>query len=153
FQALSRRELGDRPFAAAAFQDDVAQPRLALALRPGVELVEEAAWLAGGPGGADGAHDAAGGNDAREHFEVGAGEDLADVYDPERVAQVGLVGAPGQQRLGIGNAGKRQGRHLPRRVATELGEFLEDAAQYRLDGGKHVVLRHEAHLEVELVEL
>ena len=32
-------------------------------------------------------------------------------------------------------------------------EFLEDAAQHRLHRVEHVVLRHEAHLDVELVEL
>ena len=37
-----------------------------------------------------------------------------------------------------------------RRAAAE---FLEDAVQHRLDRGKHVLLRHEGHFEIELVEL
>ena len=53
------------------------------------------------------AHHAARGDDAGEDLEVGAGEDLADIDDPQRVAQVGLVGAVVQQRLGIGNARER----------------------------------------------
>ena len=34
-----------------------------------------------------------------------------------------------------------------------LAEFLEHARDHRLHGREHVVLRDEAHLEVELVEL
>ena len=33
-----------------------------------------------------------------------------------------------------------------------LREFLEHAAQHRLDGGEDVVLGDEAHLEIELIE-
>ena len=40
-----------------------------------------------------------------------------------------------------------------RRHRLALGEFLEDAADDRLHRGKHVFLRDEAHLDVELVEL
>ena len=46
------------------------------------------------------------------------------------------------------NAGERIGRH---RLAG--GEFGEDAVHHRLDGGEHVFLGDEAHLDVELVEL
>ena len=34
-----------------------------------------------------------------------------------------------------------------------LGEFLEHAAQHRLDRVEHVLLGDEAHLDIELVEL
>jgi len=39
------------------------------------------------------------------------------------------------------------------RDGLALGEFLEHACDDRLDGGKHVVLLDEAHLQIELVEL
>ncbi len=63
------------------------------------------------------------------------------------VAQVRLVAAVMPQRVGIGDARKLR-RH---RLAG--GEFLEHAAQHWLDRREHVFLRHEAHLDIELVEL
>ena len=64
------------------------------------------------------------------------------------IAQVRLVGAVFQHRLGIGNARKRR---LGHRLA--IGEFLEHARQHRLDGGEDIVLGDEAHFQIELVEL
>ena len=52
-----------------------------------------------------------------------------------------------RMRLGIGDA-----REL-RRHRLAVGELLEHAAQHRLDRREHVLLRDEAHLDVELVEL
>ncbi len=44
--------------------------------------------------------------------------------------------------------------HSPvRRHRAAVGEFLEHPAEHRLDRLEHVLLRDEAHLEVELVEL
>ena len=65
----------------------------------------------------------------------------------DRIAQVGLVGAVFADRLAVGDA-----REL-RRHRLALGELLEHPAQHRLDGGEDVLLRDEAHLDVELVEL
>jgi hypothetical protein len=63
------------------------------------------------------------------------------------VAQVRLVGAVFAHRHVIGNA-----RHiLAHRLA--IGELLEGVEDHRLHGGEQVVLRDEAHFEVELVEL
>ena len=67
----------------------------------------------------------------------------------QRVAQVGLVGAVLQHR-------RRHRRCAGTAAASTLAaarELLEDAVQHRLDGGEDVVLRHEGHLEIELVEL
>ena len=54
FCAVGGHELGDRPLAgqrlALALEDDVAETRRALALRPVVELVEERARLLAAPG-------------------------------------------------------------------------------------------------------
>ena len=63
------------------------------------------------------------------------------------VAEVGLVGAVLAHRHVIGNA-----RHFlaNRLAAGELRECLED---HGLHGGEEIVLRDEAHFEVELVEL
>ena len=65
----------------------------------------------------------------------------------DRVAEVGLVGAVFAHRLAIGDARKL----LRDRLA--VGEGLEHAADHRLHRREHVVLRDEAHLHVELVEL
>ena len=50
-------------------------------------------------------------------------------------------------RVGVGDARKL------RRHRLAAGELLEHAAQHRLDRVEHVLLRDEAHLDVELVEL
>ena len=65
----------------------------------------------------------------------------------DRVAQVRLVGAVVAHRLRIGDQRKL------RRHRLAAAEFLEHAAQHRLDRGEHVLLGDEAHLDVELVEL
>ena len=65
-----------------------------------------------------------------------------------RVAQIRLVRAVFQHRLGIGD---QRERRLRDRLA--LAEFLEHAAQHRLDGSEDIFLRDEAHLHIELIEL
>ena len=72
---------------------------------------------------------------------------LGNLLHLQRIAQVGLVGAVFADCVGERNA-RPVGRH---RLA--LGEFLEHAGDDRLHRGEHVVLRDEAHLDVELVEL
>jgi hypothetical protein len=71
-------------------EHDVAQARLALALRPAVQLVEEAARLARRMRRADRPHHAALGDDAGEDLEVGAGEHLADVEMRSGLRRSGL---------------------------------------------------------------
>ena len=85
--------------------------------------------------------------DAGEDLEAGAAEGLAHVLHDDRVAQVGLVGAVFGDRLGIGDERKL------RRHRLAVGEFLEHAADHRLDRVEHVLLRDEAHLQIELIEL
>ena len=68
------------------------------------------------------------------------------VGDADRIAQVRLVDAEFQHRLLVGDHRKR----LRHRLAA--AEFLEHAAQHRLDRREHVLLRDEAHLDIELVE-
>ena len=127
-------------------EQDVTQPRLPLALRPGVHAVGEGALAAAGRGN---------GPDfvlrlleqAREHLEAGAAKMLGGVLHDDRVAQVRLVGAVFAHRLGVGNARPRRGRH--RLVVCEL---LEHAADDGLHRRKYVVLLDEAHLDVELIE-
>ncbi len=139
----------DRPGAALlAFPpEDVAEARLALALRPGVHPVAERARAAARrrdrPDGVLGLL-----QHPREDAEAAAAEVLGDVLHHQRVAQVGLVGAVLGDRLAVGDARERIGRH---RLA--VGELLEQAVHDRLHGGEHVLLGGEAHLEVELVEL
>ncbi len=65
----------------------------------------------------------------------------------DRVPEVRLVGAVFAHGLAIRNARE------DRRDALAVGEGVEDAADHRLHGGEHVVLRDEAHLHVELIEL
>src|SRR3546814_2769764 len=63
-----------------------------------------------------------------------------------------LVAAVLQHRRGIGDP--REGRRGDGLAdAGEGRELLEHAVQHRLHGGEHVLLRDEAHLEIELVEL
>ena len=81
-----------------------------------------------------------------ENLEAGAAERLAHVLHHDRIAQVRLVGAVFAQRLGI-----RDERKF-RRHRLALGEFLEHAADHRLDRVEHVLLGDEAHLQIELVE-
>src|SRR6185437_12379483 len=83
-----------------------------------------------------------------KYRETRAAEDLADLRHDNRIAEIGLVGAVFELRRVIGDA--REGRLRDGAAAAEL---LEDAGDDRLDRGEDVLLRHERHLEVELVEL
>ena len=140
--------LGDGSLAAALGEDDVAQPRRTLLARPFVQLVEEAARTLGGAGCGYRAHDAAGGDGFGEDAEAAVAEDLAHIGDDEGIAQIGLVGAVFQHRFVIGDARER---HRPQ-LALAL-ELLEHAVEHRLDGGEDILLGHEGHLEIELIEL
>ena len=74
---------------------------------------------------------------------------VGDVGDQDRVAQVRLVGAVFQHRFADrGCAGT-----APAGVtALAVGELLEHAGEHRLDRRENIVLRDEAHFEIELVE-
>ena len=141
-------EPGDRALRLAALEDDVAQPAGALLARPVVEPVEEAARLGSGAGRGDRPHHRPGLDRAGENLQRRAAPDFGGVGDFQRVAQVRLVGAVAQHGIGEGDAPERRGRDRPAR-----GKLLEEAAEHRLDGGEHVVLGDEGHLEIELVEL
>ena len=107
--------IGPLPAALAlAFEDDIAEARRALALRPVVQLVEEAARLR--------RRRPAPGSRARRrrlrstclktlNVDVVALEDLGHVGDHDRVAQVRLVGAVFQHRFVIGDARERRLGH------------------------------------------
>ena len=85
---------------------------------------------------------------AFEDREARAPEYLRRLGDLDGVAQVRLVAAVFEH--GVVEADAREGR---RRDAAPVCELLEHPGQHRLDGGEHVLLRHERHLEIELVEL
>ena len=87
-------------------------------------------------------------DDAGEHAEAAAAEVFGDVLHLDRVAQVGLVRAVLLDGRAEGDA--REGAGSDGAGAREL---LEHAAHDGLDGAEHVLLRDEAHLKVELVEL
>ena len=110
-------------------------------------LVEEAARLLGRAGRGNRTHDRAFFHRLREHGELRAAEDLGHVGRFDRIAQVRLVAPVHHHRIVVGDARERRRRDRP------VGELAEDAGQHRLDGRKHVVLRHERQLDVELIEL
>ena len=143
-QLFRRQELGDRAAPLAFREHDVAHARRAHALRPAVHAVTDRAAAAVRP--RNGAHDGALLDVLAEHGEIGVGENTGDVADDQRVAQVRLVAAIFQQRLGEGDA-RELVRHAP------VGEFAEHARQHRFDSGEHILLLDEAHLQIELVEL
>ena len=64
------------------------------------------------------------------------------------ILQIWLVGAVARHGLVEGDARERHRRH--RRLAPNSGEH---AVQHRRERGEDVVLGHERHLEIELVEL
>ena len=80
-----------------------------------------------------------------EHPERCVGEELGALGDLEAEAQIGLVRAESAHRLGVGQLRDR-GRDV---VADELPQRDEDV----LGQQDHVLLAHEAHLDVELGEL
>ena len=71
------------------------------------------------------------------------------VADDNRIAQIGLVTAVLQHRLAVRNARKAaRWRHL-----FAVRKFLKQPRQNRLKHVEHILLRDEAHLEIELIEL
>ena len=81
-----------------------------------------------------------------EDAELGAARDLGRVLDLHPEAEVGLVGAVAQHRVGVGEMRERPLRRL------DAGG-LERADDARLHHVEHVVALDERHLEVELAEL
>ena len=121
--------LGDRAGAAllALAPEDVAEARLALALRPRVHAVAEGAVAAASAPGSPTPRASGRCEDAGEDLEAGAAESFGDVLHLDRIAQVRLVGAVFAHRLGVGDERKL------RRHRLAAGELLEHAAQHRLD--------------------
>ena len=152
---IDAKAKADKPFFAFV---PLTQPHMpteagkAFVPRPVVHVVEELAALFGGAGRRDGADDVAGFDHPGEQTEPRTAELLAHILDDDRVAQVGLVVAIFEHGFGIGDARERSLRHRPWRPAAKAGILLEYAGQHRFDGSKHIVLRHETHLEIELVE-
>ena len=85
--------------------------------------------------------------DIGKNLEAGIPECLTYVLHDDWIAQVGLVATVFAQGLGIGDE-RKLGCH---RLA--VGEFLEHAADDRLDRIKDILLSDKAHLQIELVEL
>jgi hypothetical protein len=71
---------------------------------------------------------------------------VGHVADLDRVARSGLSSREHSPR-------DRDARERRRRHRLAVAELLEDAREDRLDRLKTRLLRHEAHLEIELVEL
>ena len=140
-----RQRAGALKRAAFLAPEDIPHPRQPFLLRPGIHPVAERAGAAAG--GGDGADLAAARDDLGEDLEARVAEVVGDDLHLDRVAQVGLVGAVFQQRLGVGDA-REFLRHRP-----PAAELLEHAPHHRFDHLKHVLLLDEAHLHVELVEL
>ena len=144
--------LGDGAAEFSALARHIAEAGIALGARPLVHVVEELAAQPRRVRRRDGAHRLAGLDQLGKQAEAGAAEMLADILNDDRVAQIGLVVAVFQHRFRIGNARKGALGHRPGLTPAKAGELLEHAGEHRLDGGKHIVLRDEAHLEIELVE-
>jgi hypothetical protein len=149
--ALPRNEFRNRAFAFFGFERDIAEAWRAFALRPAIELVEEAARLAGGFRHVDGADATALGDQGLERVEghVFTAEDLRDVLNHQWVAHIRLVGAVFQDRVFVGHV--RQPFNTVRR-AGPVREFLENAIDHRSHRAEDVFLLHETHFHVELVE-
>src|SRR5438128_854770 len=129
-------------------KEDVAEPRLALGLSPRVHAVTEGSVTAGGRRDCRHADIGIRIDLAREHLEPGTAKVRGCVLHLERIAEVGLVAAVLTHSLRIGNAWERRRRYRP-----SVAEFLEHAAHHRLDRSKDVLLRHERHLQIELIML
>src|SRR5215470_17500449 len=139
--------LGDGTCALAFAKEDVAETRLAFALRPGIHTVAERAAAAAldrdRPDPRVDVHV----EHAGEHLEARAPQMVGHVLHLDGIAQIRLVSAVFAHRLGIRNAREFLRDRL---AATKL---VEQPTQDRLDGIEHILLRDEAHLEVKLVEL
>ena len=139
--------LGDWSAPLAALAGRIAQPRKAFAARPLVHLVEKLAALVRGRGGRHRTNHHPLFDQSREQPEARSAKLLAHIADHQRIAQVRLVRPVSQHRLAVRNARKRSLGHR-----APVGKFAEQPGKHRLDRRKHIVLRHEAHLEIELVE-
>ena len=92
--------LGDRALAAALGEDDVAEARARPARAPSRSACRRScAGVSAAPGAGMARTTPPAATDLGEHAEAGAAEDLGDIGDDQRVAQVGLVGAVFQHRL------------------------------------------------------
>ena len=85
---------------------------------------------------------------ARERRKFAFSEQLRHVHGGQVDAEVGLVGAVGLQRVEILDAAEGRLRGDVVRAV-----FRKDWREHVLNDGKHVVLRGERHLHIELIEL
>ncbi len=85
---------------------------------------------------------------ARKGLEARTGEEFREVGDFEGISQVRLVGSEAPHRFFICEARERNRRSDARR-----GELFEESREQSLDRGEDILLRDEAHLEIELIEL
>ena len=108
------------------------------------QLVGLAAGVGGQAGRPEALYDAAARDRRLEHAKVRLRRDVRQVRKLEVEAQVRLVRAVQAHRVGVGDPGKRPERPLVRE------ERLDEGDVHLLDQVEHVVLFHEAHLEVEL---
>src|SRR5271166_2669993 len=148
FAPFRSKSPADRAGAFALAKEDVAEPGLPLGLGPGIDAVAEgpipAAWSRDRPHPSRGIRS----EQAGEYPEPGIAEMLGHVLHFQRIAEVGLVGAVFAHRLRVRNAEERRQRYRP-----SAAEFLEHAAHHRLDRSKDILLRHEGHLQIELIML
>ncbi len=86
------------------------------------------------------------GRRTREHLELDAAEQVGDLDELERVAQVRLVAAVTAQRIGV-----RHARERLRQLDAE--HRLEQVAQQLFHEAEDVFLAHEAGFDIELREL
>ena len=151
FRALFTDVLGNRTsaFKLVAFlaPEDIAETRLAFALRPGIHAVTECARTAGLGRNCPDFDLRIVGDHVCEDLEARTGEMLGHSLHFNRVAQIRLVRTIGADRIVIGNATELL-RHW-----LAFGKLFEDAAHDWFHRFPYFFLGHEAHFEVELVEL
>ena len=138
---------GKRASAFALTEENIAQARLPLALRPTVHAVAKSTATAGFRRNSPHAHARILGNHIGENLEIRAVKRRCHILHFDGDPQVGLVRPVFLHGLGVRN--KRKFFRHPLAIA----EGLKQITQYRLDGRKNVFLRYETHLQIKLVKL
>ncbi|CUX13362.1 conserved hypothetical protein [Agrobacterium genomosp. 5 str. CFBP 6626] len=137
---------GTADLAVLFLPEDVAEARLALALRPGVHAIAESARTTGLGRDRPDLNLGVGSDHVGEDLEARTVEMFGHGFHDDRVAQVRLVGTIFADRFVIGNARPLLGDRFA------FGELLEHGRHHRLHRGPDVFLGHEAHFDVELIE-
>src|SRR5690606_27146799 len=137
----------DRPLRLAArIEDDIAESGRTLVSCPVVHLVEEAARPSGRRGRRYRPHHRPLLYGAGEDAEIRAAKGLRRIGKLQRNPEIRLVGTVLEHRLLEGDPRKRR-----RRDGPAAAELLEEPVENRLERREDVLLRDEAHLEVELI--